>query len=229
VIPVLEMKQVKKDYRMGGGVVHALNGVDLAVPPGDFVAIVGPSGSGKSTLMHLLGFLDQPTMGTICFEGTDVSQIGANERARIRSEKIGFVFQSFNLLPRLNVTQNVLLPHYYRKSPDPGAKERAHAALATVGMTDREHHRPSQLSGGQRQRVAIARALTNSPSLILADEPTGNLDSVTAASILDLFTELNRQGRTVIIVTHDANVASRTKRQVHVADGMILSDDACTS
>jgi len=223
------MKQVTKHYRMGGGIVRALNGVDLSVPPGDFVAVVGPSGSGKSTLMHLLGFLDQPTAGTIFFEGGDVSKISANERARIRSEKIGFVFQSFNLLPRLNVRQNVLLPHYYRKSPDPGVKERAQEALATVGMVDREHHRPNQLSGGQRQRVAIARALTNSPSLILADEPTGNLDSVTANSILDLFTELNRQGRTVIIVTHDAHVASRTRRQVHVADGKILSDDACIS
>ena len=223
--PLLEMKQVKKHYRMGGSTVHALDGVDLAVPPGDFVAIVGPSGSGKSTMMHLLGFLDQPTGGTILFEGEDVSRIGSSDRARIRSEKIGFVFQSFNLLPRLNVKQNVLLPNYYRKSPDPGAQERAREALATVGMTDRGHHRPSQLSGGQRQRVAIARALTNSPSLILADEPTGNLDSVTAAAILDLFTELNRQGRTVILVTHDAHVASRTKRQVHVADGKILSDE----
>jgi ABC-type lipoprotein export system ATPase subunit len=224
MIPVLEMKQVKKHYRMGSDVVHALDGVDLAVTPGDFIAIVGPSGSGKSTLMHLLGFLDQPTAGTILFEGRDVSKIGANERAKIRSEKIGFVFQSFNLLPRLNVKQNVLLPHYYRKSPDPGARERAHVALTTVGMNDRERHRPSQLSGGQRQRVAIARALTNDPSLILADEPTGNLDSVTATSILDLFTELNRQGRTVIIVTHDAQVAGRTRRQIHVADGKILND-----
>ena len=224
MIPVLEMKQVKKHYRMGGSVVHALDGVDLAVAPGDFIAIIGPSGSGKSTLMHLLGFLDQPTFGTILFEGRDVSKIGSNERARIRSEKIGFVFQSFNLLPRLNVKQNVLLPHYYRKSPDQGANERAGAALATVGMEDRAHHRPNQLSGGQRQRVAIARALTNNPSLILADEPTGNLDSVTATSILDLFSELNRQGRTVIIVTHDAQVAARTRRQVHVADGKILDD-----
>ena len=219
---LLEMKQVKKYYRMGGNVVHALDGVDLAVTAGDFIAIVGPSGSGKSTLMHLLGFLDQPTVGTILFEGRDVSKIGSNERAAIRSEKIGFVFQSFNLLPRLTVKQNVLLPHYYRKTPDPRAKERARHSLATVGMDDREHHRPSQLSGGQRQRVAIARALTNDPSLILADEPTGNLDSVTATSILDLFTELNHQGRTVIIVTHDAQVAGRTKRQIHVADGKIL-------
>ena len=219
---LLEMKQVKKYYRMGGNVVHALDGGDLAVTAGDFIAIVGPSGSGKSTLMHLLGFLDQPTVGTILFEGRDVSKIGSNERAAIRSEKIGFVFQSFNLLPRLTVKQNVLLPHYYRKTPDPRAKERARHSLATVGMDDREHHRPSQLSGGQRQRVAIARALTNDPSLILADEPTGNLDSVTATSILDLFTELNHQGRTVIIVTHDAQVAGRTKRQIHVADGKIL-------
>jgi len=224
MIPVLEMKQVKKHYRMGGNVVRALDGVDLAVAPGDFIAIVGPSGSGKSTLMHLLGFLDQPTDGTMYFEGKDVSKISSNERARIRSEKIGFVFQSFNLLPRLNVKQNVLLPH--RKSRDPGARERADKALATVGMEDRTHHRPTQLSGGQRQRVAIARALTNDPSLILADEPTGNLDSITAASILDLFTELNRQGRTVIIVTHDAHVAGRTKRQVHVADGKILRDQS---
>lgn len=222
--PVLEMRQVKKHYRMGGNVVLALDGVDLTVESGEYMAIVGPSGSGKSTLMHLLGFLDQPTSGAILFEGTDVSRIGSGERARIRSEKIGFVFQSFNLLPRLNVKENVLLPHYYRKSPDPGAKERAAHALVTVGMAERQHHRPNQLSGGQRQRVAIARALTNNPSLILADEPTGNLDSVTARSILDLFTELNQQGRTVVLVTHDEHVASRTKRQVHVADGKILSD-----
>jgi len=226
MIPVLEMKQVKKHYRMGGSFVHALDGIDLTVTPGDFIAIVGPSGSGKSTLMHLLGFLDQPTYGTILFEGKDVSKIGSNERAKIRSEKVGFVFQSFNLLPRLNVKQNVLLPYYYRKSPDPGAKERARNALATVGMGDWKHYRPHQLSGGQRQRVAIARALTNNPSLILADEPTGNLDSITATSTLDLFTKLNREGRTVIIVTHDAQVAGRTKRQIHVADGKILSDQS---
>jgi ABC-type lipoprotein export system ATPase subunit len=225
MIPVLEMKQVKKHYRMGGSLVHALDGVDLSIMSGDFVAIVGPSGSGKSTLMHLLGFLDQPTSGEILFEGRDVSRITPNERARIRSEKIGFVFQSFNLLPRLSVKQNVLLPHYYRKSPDPGAKQRAIEALATVGMSDRQDHRPNQLSGGQRQRVAIARALTNNPSLILADEPTGNLDSNTAGAILDLFTGLNEKGRTVVIVTHDPNVARRTRRQVHVSDGKILSDE----
>ncbi|HSI85091.1 MAG: ABC transporter ATP-binding protein [Candidatus Methylacidiphilales bacterium] len=224
MIPVLEMKQVKKHYRMGGSLVHALDGVDLSIMSGDFVAIVGPSGSGKSTLMHLLGFLDQPTSGEILFEGRDVSRITPNERARIRSEKIGFVFQSFNLLPRLSVKQNVLLPHYYRKSPDPGATERAIEALATVGMSERQHHRPNQLSGGQRQRVAIARALTNNPSLILADEPTGNLDSNTASSILDLFTGLNERGRTVVIVTHDPNVARRTRRQLHVNDGKIFSD-----
>jgi ABC-type lipoprotein export system ATPase subunit len=216
------MRQVKKHYRMGAEVVAALDGVDLAIHSGDFISIIGPSGSGKSTLMHLLGFLDQPTSGTILFEGKDVSKIGSSERARIRSEKIGFVFQSFNLLPRLNVRQNVLLPHYYRKSPDPGAKSRADLALATVGMTERQHHRPSELSGGQRQRVAIARALTNNPSVILADEPTGNLDSITAGSILDLFTELNRQGRTVILVTHDLQVANRTHQQIHVTDGKIV-------
>jgi len=224
MIPVLEMRQVKKYYRMGDETVHALDGVDLAVAEGDFIAIVGPSGSGKSTLMHLLGFLDQPTEGTLHFEGKEVSQISSNERAKIRSEKIGFVFQSFNLLPRLTVQQNVLLPHYYHKKRDPGAAERAEKALATVGMSDRALHRPGQLSGGQRQRVAIARALTNNPSLILADEPTGNLDSSTAHSILDLFTELNQQGRTIILVTHDAQVAGRMRRQIHVADGKIIRD-----
>jgi ABC-type lipoprotein export system ATPase subunit len=221
---VLELVDVSKHYRMGEEWIKALDSVSLSIQPGEFTSIVGPSGSGKSTLMHLLGFLDQPTSGKILFEGEDVSSIGPNRRACIRAEKIGFVFQTFNLLPRMNVFQNVLLPHYFNRQPDPGAKARAEQALVLVDMTRRRNHRPNQLSGGQRQRVAIARALTNNPSLILADEPTGNLDSVTARAILDLFEELNRAGRTIVLITHDHAVAQRTRRQIHVSDGKIMKE-----
>lgn len=221
---LLEMEEVTKSYRVGGEVVKALDGVNLKIHPGEYIAVIGPSGSGKSTLMHLLGFLDQPTSGKMHFEGKDVSQLWPNQRARIRAEKIGFVFQSFNLLPRLTVRQNVMLPHYYCHRRDATVKERVKQSLLTVGMADRSGHRPNQLSGGQKQRAAIARALTNSPSLILADEPTGNLDSITAGTILDLFLDLNQQGRTIILVTHDASIAARTRRQIHVKDGKILED-----
>ena len=220
------MKNIHKSYTTGSNTMHVLKGIDLTIGEGEFVSIMGSSGSGKSTLLNILGILDDYDEGEYWLNGTLIKDLTETKAAFYRNKFLGFVFQSFNLLPRLNVKQNVLLPHYYRKSRDPGARERADKALATVGMEDRTHHRPTQLSGGQRQRVAIARALTNDPSLILADEPTGNLDSITAASILDLFTELNRQGRTVIIVTHDAHVAGRTKRQVHVADGKILRDQS---
>ncbi len=218
---LLQLVSVSKTYQVGGTIVKALDEVDLTIETGEFSSIIGPSGSGKSTLMHLLGFLDRPTSGRIHFDGEEVAQISANRRAMIRSEKIGFVFQSFNLLPRLNVLQNVLLPVSYARYRPANSAERAWSALEAVGMKDRAHHRPNQLSGGQRQRVAIARALINEPRLILADEPTGNLDSRTAATVLELFEELNRQGRTVVLVTHDANVAKHTHRQIQVMDGKI--------
>ena len=222
--PLLELRGIAKHYDMGETVVRALDGVDLPIWEGEFTAILGPSGSGKSTLMHLLGFLDQASGGEMYFDGENVSGIGPNQRAMIRADKIGFVFQTFNLLPRLSVLENVLLPTSYSRTPQLRVRDRARTALDRVGMADRAGHRPSQLSGGQRQRVAIARALMNEPRLILADEPTGNLDSTTARSILDLFKELNAQGGTVLIVTHDEKVARHTRRQIHVLDGRICKE-----
>ncbi len=219
---LIELRDVRRLYHVGNVEVPALNGVDLDIAEGEFVAILGPSGSGKSTLMHLLGFLDQPTSGALRFDGRELSTITPSQRALIRSNKIGFVFQAFNLLPRLTVLRNTLLPLSYSRSKVPGAGERAMRVLDRVGMADRAHHRPNQLSGGQKQRAAIARALINEPRLILADEPTGNLDSNTAKTIMDLFTELNREGRTIIVVTHDTGVAAYSKRQIHVLDGKIV-------
>ena len=225
---IVEFKQVEKKYTVGGVSVAALAGVSMAIEPGEFVSVIGPSGSGKSTLMHLLGFLDQPSAGTILFEGQDVSKISPRQRATIRANRIGFVFQAFNLLPRMTVLQNMLLPLTYSRGERPTRKicrERAARVLEAVGMSDRAHHRPNQLSGGQRQRVAIARALINEPKLILADEPTGNVDTAMAASIMELFASLNRQGRTVVIVTHDMDVARCTRRWIRVRDGKILDEE----
>ena len=223
-MPLVQFEQVSKTYTVGHVAVHALNRVDLTIEEGEFVAIVGPSGSGKSTLMHLLGFLDQPTSGRIYFDGRELSSIEHNERATIRSHKIGFVFQAFNLLPRLTVRRNTLLPLSYARERAAGAGERVDAILEQVGMAARADHRPSQLSGGEKQRVAIARALINEPRVILADEPTGNLDSRTAKSIMEIFTGLNSKGRTVIVVTHDLGVAEYAQRRIHVLDGRITSD-----
>jgi len=223
---LIELRDVAKIYTVGTVRVAALNGVDLNIEEGEFVSILGPSGSGKSTLMHLLGFLDQPTSGVLRFDGRELSTISTVQRALIRSNKIGFVFQAFNLLPRLTVLRNTLLPLSYARKDCPDAKARAERVLERVGMADRADHRPSQLSGGQKQRAAIARALINEPRLILADEPTGNLDSQTAKNILELFTELNREGRTIVLVTHDHGVARYTKRQIQVLDGKIVSDQA---
>ena len=225
---MVRLEGVSKAYQVGDVLVKALEHVDLHIKAGEFVSIVGPSGSGKSTLMHLLGFLDQPTSGRIYFDGEELSSISANRRASIRCEKIGFVFQAFNLLPRLSVVGNTLLPlSYARISPEAvdTGRRRVMQILEQVGMWQRADHRPSQLSGGEKQRVAIARALINEPRIILADEPTGNLDSHTAKSIMEIFTRLNREGRTVIIVTHDAEVAEYAPRRVHVRDGRILSDE----
>jgi ABC-type lipoprotein export system ATPase subunit len=221
-MPLLQFEQVTKTYTVGNVPVHALNGVDLAIDEGEFVAIVGPSGSGKSTLMHLLGFLDQPSSGRIYFDGRELSAIAPNERATIRSHKIGFVFQAFNLLPRLTVKRNTLLPLSYARARTNGAEDRVDHILAQVGMAPRADHRPSQLSGGEKQRVAIARALINEPRLILADEPTGNLDSQTARSIMEIFTDLNQRGRTVIVVTHDQGIADYAQRRIQVLDGKIV-------
>jgi ABC-type lipoprotein export system ATPase subunit len=225
---LVEFKSVEKTYRMGTNTVAALAGVDLAIEPGEFVSIIGPSGSGKSTLMHLLGFLDQPSAGTILFEGQDVSKISGRARATIRANRIGFVFQAFNLLPRMTVMQNTLLPLAYSRGEGIGrsvSRKRVKEVLDSVGMADRAHHRPNQLSGGQRQRVAIARALINEPRLILADEPTGNLDTAMAGTIMELFASLNRQGRTVVVVTHDMEIARHTRRLIRVRDGKITPEE----
>ncbi len=222
---MIELRHVSKLYRMGTNTVKALDDVCLTINEGDFAAIRGPSGSGKSTLMHLLGFLDSPTQGEIILDGQNLASVTPRERATIRCRKIGFIFQSFNLLPRLNVLQNVLLPVSYLRAPHPEAREIALASLEQVGMAERAHHRPNQLSGGQRQRVAIARALMNQPRILLADEPTGNLDSQTARTIMDLFGNLNAQGRTVILVTHDSQLARQCRREIVVLDGKIVSPE----
>jgi len=229
-MPLIELHDVCKTYKMGGNnLIHALDHVSLAIEEGEFVAILGPSGSGKSTLMHLLGFLDKPTSGEMLFDGQRVSKINARKRAMIRAEKIGFVFQAFNLLPRMSVLRNTLLPLAYARHRIPGARKNARALLEQVGMSDRARHRPNQLSGGQRQRVALARALVNNPRLILADEPTGNLDSQTATTILELFASLHAQGRTIIIVTHDLEVARWAKRHIRMKDGKILPETPTTN
>ena len=229
-MPLIELHDVCKTYKMGGNnLIHALDHVSLAIEEGEFVAILGHSGSGKSTLMHLLGFLDKPTSGEMLFDGQRVAKINARKRAMIRAEKIGFVFQAFNLLPRMSVLRNTLLPLAYARHRILGARKNARALLEQVGMSDRARHRPNQLSGGQRQRVALARALVNNPRLILADEPTGNLDSQTATTILELFASLHAQGRTIIIVTHDLEVARWAKRHIRMKDGKILPETPTTN
>jgi putative ABC transport system ATP-binding protein len=220
------LESLRKTYQMGSEDVHALAGVDLTLERDEITAILGPSGSGKSTLMHLLGFMDTPTSGKIFFEGADVSSLTAERRAWYRSHRVGFIFQSFNLLPRLTVTENVALPLLYRDDAgDDAAREAlARAALDRVGMSHRLTHRPTELSGGERQRVAIARAIVGRPALVLADEPTGNLDSRNVDRILDLLAELNREGIAVLLVTHDMGVADRASRIIRMRDGLIQED-----
>ncbi len=221
---VFELQDVHKTYKMGSETVRALDGVGLAIEPGDFAAILGPSGSGKSTLMHVLGFMDRPSSGQIWFEGKEVSRISRDRQAWYRANRIGFVFQTFNLLPRLSVVDNVLLPVSYSREKMPDKRERAMSALERVGMAHRADHVPNQLSGGERQRVSIARALINKPSIILADEPTGALDSKNVEKILALFEELVDEGQTFVMVTHDNEVAAHTRRIVRMRDGQIEED-----
>jgi putative ABC transport system ATP-binding protein len=223
-LPAVELSLVSRDYEVGDSVVHALRQVDLTINAGESVAIMGPSGSGKSTMMHLIGCLDTPTDGRICIGGEDVSDMDETDLAWVRNEQIGFVFQQFNLLNKVNVLENVATPLLYAGIPAAERKEMAREALDHVGLSDRIRHRPTELSGGQRQRVAIARALVTEPQIILADEPTGALDQTTGESILELFRRINERGTTVIVVTHDASVAARSSRLITLLDGRIQED-----
>ena len=220
-VPVLQLRNVWKTYHGDGVEVHALRGVDLDVHAGEFVAIMGPSGSGKSTLMNIIGCLDVASHGQFVLDGEDVAHMSDDDLADIRNERIGFVFQQFNLLPSQPAWRNVELPLWYARVKSAERKRRALDALARVGLADRGHHKPGQLSGGQQQRVAIARALVTDPALILADEPTGNLDSVSTADVLGLLDELHASGRTIVLITHEADVAARAQRVVRVFDGRI--------
>ncbi|HPV14796.1 MAG TPA: ABC transporter ATP-binding protein [Candidatus Cloacimonadota bacterium] len=222
---IIKTKGLVKDYELGKIKVRALNGVDLSIETGEFVAIMGPSGSGKSTLMHIIGCLDSPTEGDYYLDGTLVSKMRRNELAAIRNAKIGFVFQSFNLLPHLNILKNVELPLMYAGIAGKKRSLRAREILDSVGLSDRLRHKPGELSGGQRQRVAIARAIVNNPSIVLADEPTGNLDSTSGGDILEIFEQLHSLGNTVIMVTHDAAVAARADRIIQIHDGKIEDGD----
>lgn len=223
--PIVELVGVEKRYQMGTLAVDALRGISLRICEGEFVAIIGPSGSGKSTLMHILGCLDLPTSGTYRLAGVDVSEMDEVQLAEVRNRRVGFVFQQFNLLAGLSAWRNVELPLVYAGADRRTRKERALRSLDRVDLADRVEHRPNELSGGQQQRVAVARALVNEPSLILADEPTGNLDSASAADTLKLLGELNQAGRTVVLITHDAETATAADRVVRIRDGMIQSDE----
>ena len=223
-MPLIETVDLWKTYRMGDEEIHALRGVSLQIERGEYVAIMGPSGSGKSTLMNLIGCLDTPSRGRYLLNEKEVSQMNDNELARIRNEEIGFVFQTFNLLPRATALHNVELPLVYAGVGKRDRLERAKAALEKVELTSRMHHRPNELSGGQRQRVAIARALVNNPSILLADEPTGNLDSKTGIEIMALFQRLHGGGNTIILVTHEADIAAHAHRVVSIRDGEVAKD-----
>ena len=223
-MPLVELRNVSKIYHLGGEEIRALDDVSLDIEGGEFISIIGPSGSGKSTLMHILGCLDTPTRGSIKLDGTDIHDASRAELASMRNRKIGFVFQFFNLLPKLTVLQNVELPMIYSGVSGRERRERAFTALRLMDMENRAKHRPLQLSGGQQQRAAIARALVNSPKIVFADEPTGNLDSHTGETILALFAKLSQEGRTIVLVTHDPEIAARTPRRIEIRDGKIAKN-----
>ncbi|HYK00482.1 MAG TPA: ABC transporter ATP-binding protein [Thermoanaerobaculia bacterium] len=222
---LIQLERVFKTYDSGENAVQALRGVDVKIDGGEFVSIIGPSGSGKSTLMHILGCLDTPSEGRYWLDGEDVAAMSGGQLARVRNKKLGFVFQSFNLLPRATIWKNVELPLLYAGMDGDERRERALKALDRVGLANRAKHRPSELSGGQRQRVAIARALVNTPSLILADEPTGNLDQKTGSDIINLFEEVAAAGQTIVLVTHDPAIAARTQRRIKIVDGLVVDGE----
>lgn len=221
---VISLRGITRDFQLGAQTVHVLKGIDLDIQQGEYVALMGPSGSGKSTLMNLLGCLDTPTAGSYHLAGRDVSRMDDNDLAAVRNKEIGFVFQTFNLIPRQTALQNVALPMVYAGASKEARTERAEEVLRQVGLEDRMDHRPNQLSGGQRQRVAVARALVNTPSMILADEPTGNLDSTTSVEIMKLFDDIHRAGNTLVVVTHEEDIAQHAHRIIRLRDGVIESD-----
>ncbi|TET52607.1 MAG: ABC transporter ATP-binding protein [Actinobacteria bacterium] len=223
---VIEAKDLVKTYGTGDTKVDALKGVSLNIKEGEFVAIMGPSGSGKSTLMHLLGCLDQSTSGTYKLDGSTIKDLNDNDLARIRNEKIGFIFQQFNLLPRTSSLENVMLPFTYTGHANKNARKQAEETLRSVGLGKHFYKRPSELSGGEQQRVAISRAMINNPSIILADEPTGALDTKTGIEVLNIFQKLNKEGKTIILITHERDIAAFAKRRIHLRDGLVESDSA---
>ncbi len=222
--PVIELRGVEKHYWMGDTLVKALQGIDLAIYPGDYISILGPSGCGKSTMLNILGCLDQPTVGQYLLDGIDVSQLGDDDLSKVRGKKLGFIFQSYNLIQQLTVVENIEVPLYYQGVPEKEGREIAIELAHRVGLGKRLDHRPTELSGGQQQRVAIARALSNDPAVILADEATGNLDSKSGGDILEIFDNLNADGKTLILITHDEGMADRTSRTIRLKDGAVAYD-----